>query len=641
MHNLNLDWIIKIAKDFLDQYTHIQQLISDGETSLQTLTTDGLESLQNETNNGLEELENKKTELEGLLNQWYNTHSTDIANQLQSALNDIASILATSINTFDIHADAKEQEILDALPLDYTDLAYLVERIIDTNPLSLNKLNPAGDGLALNSTPGEIVGTSTPYDFATENGSCVCKTLTPVKNGDTVYVKCKNDYRNVFGLFFYDTDKKFLRRVNSEPQVSVTADGYVMLMAFDCSDSATYNAREYYLNVNTNYSYTPYGLNKSEYDIEKLKSEQLTKTFVPLYSLNILDGYYQADNNFNFVSDASKTFQAVKVSVKPGEKYKITCRVRPVTQFPIAYFLTADNHLISTTGAVSDITTFRGYPITIPANCYYMICHTDNGAGTVTTNVTLTVEKEMVIDKADAPLAGQKVLVIGDSFSVYASRWRTEFYKRTKAVELACISRGGAHLCDYADTVLDGNYYTEIPGSERNNTIDNMITYLDLNRPNASPNIIIIQAYINDAPTREQLTTYSNQINNGWSAPWINISDVDRTITEGAMRWQVSKLRTIYPYSQIIYISPIETAYYDVEYMKLKDDKMSGMVQRLSCDIVHGIKCGITAEFETVGSNGRFLEDGLHPNATGGIVLGRYIAQHIANLFADRLSRNI
>ena len=29
-HDLNMDWIIKIAKDFLDQYTHIQQVIDQG-----------------------------------------------------------------------------------------------------------------------------------------------------------------------------------------------------------------------------------------------------------------------------------------------------------------------------------------------------------------------------------------------------------------------------------------------------------------------------------------------------------------------------------------------------------------------------------------------------------------------------------
>ena len=41
-HDLNMDWIIKIAKDFLDQYTHIQETITNGENSLTTLTTEGL-----------------------------------------------------------------------------------------------------------------------------------------------------------------------------------------------------------------------------------------------------------------------------------------------------------------------------------------------------------------------------------------------------------------------------------------------------------------------------------------------------------------------------------------------------------------------------------------------------------------------
>ena len=86
MHNLNLDWIIKIAKDFLDQYTHIQQLISDGETSLQTLTTEGLQQLQD-----------KADALEELLNEWYNTHSNDIADQLANALEDISNTLDSAI----------------------------------------------------------------------------------------------------------------------------------------------------------------------------------------------------------------------------------------------------------------------------------------------------------------------------------------------------------------------------------------------------------------------------------------------------------------------------------------------------------------------------------------------------------------
>ena len=86
MQQLNLDWIIKIAKDFLDQYTHIQDVITDGET----------------------ELENKATELENLLQQWYDTHSQDIANEL------VRAVAALS--------EAADQTIA-RIPADYTQMA--------------------------------------------------------------------------------------------------------------------------------------------------------------------------------------------------------------------------------------------------------------------------------------------------------------------------------------------------------------------------------------------------------------------------------------------------------------------------------------------------------------------------------------
>ena len=109
MHQLNLDWIIKIAKDFLDQYTHIQQLIADGEVSLQNLTESGLEQLQN-----------KADTLEGLLDDWYNTHSADIANALTAALADLAAALTQTIASFDNHADQKAAQTIASIPDDYT-----------------------------------------------------------------------------------------------------------------------------------------------------------------------------------------------------------------------------------------------------------------------------------------------------------------------------------------------------------------------------------------------------------------------------------------------------------------------------------------------------------------------------------------
>lgn len=110
MHQLNLDWIIKIAKDFLDQYTHIQELISTGEESISNLTQEELEQIQQTANN-----------IESLLNQWYATHSEDIANQL-----------AEAITSFTVQANDRAQEAIESIPSDYTELYDLVNHIRGT-----------------------------------------------------------------------------------------------------------------------------------------------------------------------------------------------------------------------------------------------------------------------------------------------------------------------------------------------------------------------------------------------------------------------------------------------------------------------------------------------------------------------------
>lgn len=100
-HDLNMDWIIKIAKDFLDQYTHIQDIIEQGEEDITNLTEEELQALTN-----------KKEELEALLEQWYETHSADIAQQLASA-----------ITAFNTSAEAKATQTLATIPADYTNVS--------------------------------------------------------------------------------------------------------------------------------------------------------------------------------------------------------------------------------------------------------------------------------------------------------------------------------------------------------------------------------------------------------------------------------------------------------------------------------------------------------------------------------------
>lgn len=124
-HDLNMDWIIKIAKDFLDQYTHIQEVISEGEQTLQGVISDGEETLQT-----------KYQQLSDLLDEWYQTHSNDIATQLANALVDLQTALTSSISTFNTSAEAKAAETIASIPSDYTTLSNKVLQLVDNQSLN-------------------------------------------------------------------------------------------------------------------------------------------------------------------------------------------------------------------------------------------------------------------------------------------------------------------------------------------------------------------------------------------------------------------------------------------------------------------------------------------------------------------------
>lgn len=104
LHEINLNWILGVVKKFEDEYEHIQELI------------------QNTTDEGLEELENKKTQIENLLNAWYQTHSSDIANELLSAISEI---------------ETYAQGIISTIPLDYSTLSYKTQDFINFSSFNI------------------------------------------------------------------------------------------------------------------------------------------------------------------------------------------------------------------------------------------------------------------------------------------------------------------------------------------------------------------------------------------------------------------------------------------------------------------------------------------------------------------------
>lgn len=98
MHDLNLDWIVEQIKAFLNKYEAIETLISDGEDALTA----------------------KKTELEGLLQDWYDTHRANIVLQLANALSDFNTEVSTRVSS-----------AIASIPADYTNLSADVQNLVD------------------------------------------------------------------------------------------------------------------------------------------------------------------------------------------------------------------------------------------------------------------------------------------------------------------------------------------------------------------------------------------------------------------------------------------------------------------------------------------------------------------------------
>ena len=192
MHQLNLDWIVKIAKDFLDQYTHIQQLISDGEQSLQELTTEGLNQLQNSTTDGINQLQEKAENLENALQQWYNTHSLEMAQQLAAALQDMANALSAALSNIDNHVS----EVIASIPADYSAISAIVQAL--TNKTALTDYSIV-TGSYVNYTSGAFSGAS----WATRTQYINIKGYTEI----TLVAEGYGDNR---GMAFYDNSFTFI-----------------------------------------------------------------------------------------------------------------------------------------------------------------------------------------------------------------------------------------------------------------------------------------------------------------------------------------------------------------------------------------------------------------------------------------------
>ena len=116
-HDMNMDWIIKIAKDFLDQYTSIQNIIDTGESTLSQLA----ESLESD------------------LNDWYNEKSEELAQAVADDLQAISDAAESALADFNEDAQAIITALLATIPADYSTLSTAVTNLQDNVGVYGNK----------------------------------------------------------------------------------------------------------------------------------------------------------------------------------------------------------------------------------------------------------------------------------------------------------------------------------------------------------------------------------------------------------------------------------------------------------------------------------------------------------------------
>lgn len=231
-HELNMDWIVKIAKDFLDQYTHIQEVIDQGLTDLQT----------------------KYETLDGLLNAWYEEHSEDIANQLADALQDLNEwytlhqnyldeTLESNVNTFTGLAQNIGQEVIDSIPDDYTALSngvdVLRDQLIYSNAVNVfagavTRTSGTAHGVVYTWTGNNCHITGTP-DGASVNTLIADKTPIPSNliPGNTYYLDMHSDNTEAsLRITFYNSSNTSLGasyyRDNAKITVPATASKWLV-----------------------------------------------------------------------------------------------------------------------------------------------------------------------------------------------------------------------------------------------------------------------------------------------------------------------------------------------------------------------------------------------------------------------------
>ena len=251
-------------------------------------------------------------------------------------------------------------------------------------------------------------------------------------------------------------------------------------------------------------------------------------------------------------------------------------------------------------------------------------------------------------------------LILGDSITAENYSWTNLFARLVNAEKLTNLAVAGAHWNDY---YRDGIDVTEIDlsgnfdngsGDTKNNVIFNQVLrfaqkitpkgkIISFTHPKTGetftipsdkglgteeieiPNIIIIACGINDATQvgESGVGDFNSIISQTWN-------EQKRQYLFSSIRWAVESLKILAPDARIFLATPLYSTYYTAEIVDTIRDAIIKMGKYAGCsNPINLSDAGISLLFENHQSNGKYLEDGLHPNNRGRLLLARYYAQNI------------
>lgn len=648
LHNLNLDWIVKIAKDFLDQYTSLQQMITDGETSLTNLTNDGLASLQEKADNlesalqswydeHSEDIADQLADALADLNAWYLEHSEDIADQLADALADLNAwytehqgyldqYLEDSVEEFEERADAKAATTIASIPADYTELSEETLAIKQALKFHANKY--------FADEPIDILCETVPYntleegyinvqsDTVVENSAWRHSDYIDIQNVYGVYQKFYNNGSRVdHCMVVYDENKIMLFGCTGEEQnIVFPADAKYIRYNLIASELNGINTETHYIKI-VKGKYENTVINNSIIPADFKKTIQNTLGTFPQSEYN--DGFYVRNNGGIGVGNQ---FSVQTTPITYGSKYRIRTYASIDSESVTGVIIGIADQVL---GVIGNYTTpvpntQRDYIVTPPIGSVKMLINIyktekypvweyyneETGAGLPTWLKTIysqeidTNHNATVINKPFTFTPGKKVVVFGDSIAAGVGAnpsgdgkpWVNQFEDKT-----------GLSLVQQA---ISGSCLAYESASRPVCITDKVLAY---NGSAANIDLIIIAGGTNDYTRGIALGTPTS---------------TDKTNIYGALNTICSTLKTNYPNVPVLFITPINRPYSannksQITYLNKIRNAIFETAIINGYSVVDGSKMGFPMEpgyYQSI-----VIADGLHPSPAGHTLYANYL----------------